>query len=97
VTARYSAGESVRISPRYPAEHHRVPNYVKGLSGTIERVCEAYAQPEGLAAGGDGEPRKTLYRVRIPQSEIWSDYDGAAHDQLEIEIFEHWLEKPNNT
>ena len=54
MTARFSEGARVRISARYPAEHHRVPDYVKGLEGEIERVCDAYGQPESLAYGGDG-------------------------------------------
>ena len=94
MSARFQTGETVRISRRYPAEHHRVPNYVKGLTGQVERVCEAYGQPESLAVGGDGEPMTTLYRVRLAQTDIWPDYDGEPSDQLEIEIFEHWLESP---
>jgi nitrile hydratase len=30
--------------------------------------------------------------VRIPQNRLWQDYDGTAGDDLDIEIFEHWLE-----
>ena len=69
-------GEKVRIAKRYPALHHRVPNYVKGMVGEIERVCQAFGQPEKLALGASGEPRQTLYRVRLSQPSIWEDYDG---------------------
>ncbi len=93
MSTRFSTGDTVRISARYPAGHHRVPNYVKGLTGTIERVCNAFGQPESLATGGDGEPMTTLYRVRLQQTDIWPDYDGDPADQLELEIFEHWLEE----
>ena len=41
---------------------------------------------------GDGDPRQRIYRVRIPQAQLWTDYEGAEWDKLEIEIFEHWLE-----
>ena len=40
-----------------------------------------------------GEPRRHLYRVRFPQSEIWAAYDGPAQDTLDLEVFQHWLEK----
>jgi nitrile hydratase len=40
----------------------------------------------------DGEPKRRIYRVRIPQTELWPDYAGTAADKLEIEIFEHWLQ-----
>ena len=33
-----------------------------------------------------------LYKVRFKQREIWGRYDGPAGDQLEADIFEHWLE-----
>lgn len=90
--ARFSPGDRVRIAQRYPDAHHRVPNYAKGAVGQVERVCEAFGQPESLAVGGDGEPLQTLYRVRLSQPALWPDYSGTAADTLDIEIFEHWLE-----
>lgn len=89
--ARFAAGRRVRISDRNEARHHRVPAYVKGRTGVVERVCGAYDQPELIAYSNSGEPPQTLYRVRLKQKELWSDYDGAPADTLEIEIFEHWL------
>lgn len=90
--ARFNPGDRVRISARYPNAHHRVPNYVKGAVGEVERVCEAFGQPESLAEGGDGTPLQTLYRVRLRQLSLWPDYAGADTDTLDIEIFEHWLD-----
>jgi hypothetical protein len=31
--------------------------------------------------------------VRIRQTEIWPDYKGSDNDVLELEIYEHWLQK----
>ncbi len=90
--ARFGIGDQVLIQDRYTPAHHRVPRYVKGQRGEIERVCAAFGQPESLAAGGDGEPFQTLYRVRLKQTDLWSDYAGNPADTLEIEVFEHWLE-----
>lgn len=89
---RFAPGDAVMIACRYPGAHHRVPNYVKGKTGLIERVCPAFGQPETLARGLDGKPFQTLYRVRLRQIDLWNDYTGSACDTLEIEIFEHWLE-----
>jgi hypothetical protein len=33
-----------------------------------------------------------LYRVRFPMREVWADYQGAGHDLIEVEIYEHWLD-----
>ena len=88
---RFSVGQKVRIADRTPPVHHRVPGYAKGQVGTIERVCGMHGEPEKFI-GGDGKPFRRLYRVRIPQTRLWSAYDGDDRDLLEIEIFEHWLE-----
>jgi len=90
-TARFTPGQKVRIAARTPPLHHRVPSYVKGRTGFIERVCGRHAEPE-RAIAGDLDARRQLYRVRIPQHELWASYDGASGDQLELEVFEHWLE-----
>ena len=41
----------------------------------------------------DGLPAKPLYRVRFVQKDVWPDYRGNPADVIEIEIFQHWLEK----
>ena len=87
----YAPGQKVRIVDRTPPVHHRVPSYAKGHVGVIERVCGMHGEPEKFIRG-DGTPAQRIYRVSIPQTELWSAYDGAAGDILEIEIFEHWLE-----
>ena len=92
MSARFQKGDRVRIDDRAPAVHHRVPSYVLGRVGVVERLCGTFGQPELLAYGGDGEPAQTLYRVRLRQIDLWPDYAENPADTLEIEIFEHWLE-----
>ena len=89
--SRFTAGQRVRIDDRTPLVHHRVPSYVKGKTGVIERVCGLHGGPE-MFIRGDGEPRQRIYRVQISQTQLWADYEGTERDKLEIEIFEHWLE-----
>jgi hypothetical protein len=88
----YNVGDRVRIKRSYPPGHRRTPNYIKGKTGVIERICGAFPNPEEIAYGFDGEPKKVLYRVRFMQNTVWPDYRGPAHDLLEMEVFEHWLE-----
>ncbi len=91
ITPIFSVGQRVRIADRTPPVHHRVPAYAKGQVGVIERVCKLHGEPEKFIRG-DGKPAQRLYRVRIPQNGLWEDYGGTAGDELDIEIFEHWLE-----
>ena len=88
---RFTKGQRVRIADRTPAVHHRVPSYAKGQIGVIERVSGMHPNPEKCIRS-DGKPFQRIYRVRIPQSDLWDSYDGSKFDRLDIEIFEHWLE-----
>lgn len=88
----FAPGERVRVRRAYPPGHVRTPWYIRGHVGVIERICGAFANPEELAYNRPGTPRQPLYRVRFRQREVWPDYQGAAEDHLEIEIYQHWLD-----
>jgi nitrile hydratase len=89
---RFKVGDRVVVKRSFPPGHRRTPYYIRGKQGVIERICGAFSNPEELAYGFDGEPRKVLYRVRFVQNHVWEDYAGTAQDVIEMEIFEHWLE-----
>ena len=93
VEARFRPGERVRVMKAYPLGHVRTPYYVRGASGVIERLCGAFPNPEELAQMRSGLPAQPLYRVRFAQTEVWPDYRGARADTIDVEIFQHWLDK----
>jgi hypothetical protein len=88
----YRPGQRVRVDDRQHEGHHRTPTYVKGETGTIERVYPAFCNPETLAYGGDGLPKQPLYLVCFDQCDLWHDYPGRADDRVCVDIFEHWLQ-----
>jgi nitrile hydratase len=92
MSAAFHPGDRVRVRQAYPPGHVRTPYYIRGKSGVIERVLEAFPNPEERAYGRNGLPAQVLYRVRFAQPEVWPDYTGPAADTVDIEIFEHWLE-----
>lgn len=92
MSARFAPGEPVAVRLAFPPGHIRTPRYVRGHRGVVERICGVFGNPESLAFGGDGLPQQPLYRVRFRQAELWSDYAGEPQDQVEVEIYEHWLE-----
>jgi hypothetical protein len=89
--ARFAVGDRVRVRVTHPPGHRRTPGYIRGKVGVVERICGEFPNPEELAYGFDGEPRRTLYRVRFRQADVWADYAGSAHDVLELELYQHWL------
>ncbi len=90
--AMYGPGDRVRISERYPASHHRTPWYIKGNTGRVDVVYDAWMNPESRAYGRDGLPRVTVYRVEFDQADLWESYRGPATDTICADVFEHWLE-----
>ncbi len=88
----YNPGQAVRVRRGNPPGHVRTPYYIRGKTGTVERICGEFRNPEELAYGRSGEPRRVLYRVRFAQSHVWPGYAGPADDTIDIEIYEHWLE-----
>jgi nitrile hydratase len=90
---QFKPGEKVRVIKAFPLGHVRTPFYIRGISGTIERYCGAFPNPEELAQMRDGLPPVPLYRVKFSQKDVWPDYRGSPNDVLEVEIYQHWLEK----
>ena len=92
VSARFKPGDRVRVRAEDRPGHIRTPFYVRGKSGWVERVYGEFPNPELLAYGKDGLPKRTLYLVAFDQSEVWDRYQSSPRDKLYVDIYEHWLE-----
>ncbi|WP_368517300.1 SH3-like domain-containing protein [Rhizobium sp.] len=89
----FAAGDRILISDRSPIGHYRMPTYLRGKQGTVEAVIEPMAvDNEEEAYGRNAGSKGHYYRIAIPMTEIWPDYEGSPNDGLRIEIFENWLE-----
>jgi len=89
----FQPGERVRVRRASVPGHLRTPWYIRGHVGVVERYCGSFGNPEELAYNRSGLPAEPLYRVRFRQAEIWPDYAGPAADTVDIEIYQHWLER----
>ena len=89
---RFTPGDAVRVADRAALGHCRTPFYLRGKTGVIASVHGAFRDPESLAYHKPGLPARVLYKVRFRQRDIWAGYKGPASDQIEADIFEHWLE-----
>ena len=90
--ARFKPGDTVRVRVGIPPTHMRTPAYIQSKKGRIVKIHGAFKNPESLAYGGDGLPKQVLYLVRFAQPQLWQSYGEAAHDQLFVDVYEHWLE-----
>jgi len=92
MNAAFAAGDRVKVRRAYPPGHVRTPYYIRGVTGIIERILDAFPNPEEKAYGRSGAPNQRLYRVRFRQVDVWPDYQGLPGDTVDIEIYQHWLE-----
>ena len=88
--ARFKPGDRVKVKFEDRPGHIRTPWYIRGKTGWIERIHGEFLNPESLAFGRDGLPKKTLYLVAFNQSDLWDKGNNA--DKLLVDIYEHWLD-----
>lgn len=89
--ASFKPGDKVRAKNINPITHTRLPRYVRGHVGTIERVIGCHVFPDSNAAGA-GENPQWLYTVRFDGRELWGP-DGDPTSKISIDAWEPYLER----
>jgi hypothetical protein len=96
----YDTGDYVRVRSfrdgdfiEWKRPHIRVPGYIYGVRGVVERVCDEHEDPSFLAFGLQA-PKVRLYRVRFEMIDVWPEhYEDGNADVIEVEVYEPWLER----
>lgn len=89
--AAFAVGDRVRAKNINPVTHTRLPRYVRGRVGTIERVLGCHVFPDSNALG-KGEDPKWLYTVRFDARELWGEQADPT-TQVSVDAWEPYLEK----
>lgn len=89
---RFRAGDRARVLQREKTGHVRVPYYIRGKTGVVERCTGSFLNPEDLAFGRVQGPVVPVYRLEFRHRDVWPDYAGHPDDRLYLEIYDHWLE-----
>jgi nitrile hydratase beta subunit len=88
--ARFKAGDRVRAKNIHPATHTRLPRYVRGHVGVVERDHGCHVFPDSAAIEA-GENPQWLYTVVFDSTELWgADADPTV--KISIDAFEPYLE-----
>ena len=88
--ARFQPGDKVRARNINPVTHTRLPRYVRGHVGTVERLHGCHVFPDSTATGGPENPQ-WLYTVAFTGRELWGD-DADPTLSVSVEAFEPYLE-----
>ena len=95
-TPVFRPGQHVRVIERFPLGHYRVPIYLRGRVGVVERLVKPAIDNEEEGFGRNAGIARHYYRIAVLMSDIWSGYGGTTRDRLYIEVFETWLEAADN-
>jgi nitrile hydratase subunit beta len=88
--ARYKPGDRVRAKNIHPATHTRLPRYVRGHVGVVDRLHGTHVFPDS-AATGQGDNPQWLYTVIFEGRELWGpDTDPTV--KVSIDAFEPYLD-----
>ncbi len=88
--AKFKAGDRVRAQNIHPATHTRLPRYVRGHLGVIERDHGCQVFPDSAAMDA-GENPQWLYTVVFEAAELWGR-DADPTVKVSIDAFEPYLE-----
>ena len=90
---RFQPGDAVHVRTGTPTGHCRTPAYIRGKVGQVVTVHSSYRNPEDLAHGGNGLPKRALYLVAFAQPRVWeSRYRGPHGDTVWVDLYDHWLD-----
>jgi nitrile hydratase subunit beta len=88
--ARFAVGARVRAKIMNPPTHTRLPGYVRGHAGTIERVLGYHVFPDSNATG-KGEDPQWLYTVTFSGAELWGKDSDPTLD-ISVDAWEPYLD-----
>ena len=88
--ARFDIGDRVRAKNIHPATHTRLPRYVRGHVGVVERNhgCQVFPDSTAMELG---ENPQWLYTVVFEGRDLWGA-DGDPTSKISIDAFEPYLD-----
>lgn len=85
----FKVGDRVRAKDVHPVGHTRLPRYVRGQSGVVERIQPAQLLPD-THAHFEGENPQHVYEVGFASGELWGR--ESEDFTLHIDLYESYLE-----
>lgn len=90
--ARFALGDRVSVRQGSSQEDGSTPYYVRGKSGVVEEVGEAFTKSRHMTSDRGRTPARQIYCLRFAAREVWPESPGAPGDTLALRISEDQLE-----
>jgi len=86
----FKPGDRVVAKNLHPTTHTRLPRYVRGKRGIIDRDYGVFVFPD-TNAHGRGEKPQHVYSVRFAARELWGDA-ASPRDCVHVNMWDDYLE-----
>jgi nitrile hydratase beta subunit len=90
VPPKFKAGDVVVARNMNPPGHTRIPRYVRGRRGLIDRDHGVFVFPDTHAAGLGQKPQH-VYAVRFAARELWGP-EAHPHDAIYVDLWDDYLD-----
>jgi hypothetical protein len=91
VSPRFAPGDQIIARNLHPAHHTRLPRYVRGKRGVVERDHGVFVFPDS-SAHGEGEKPQHVYNVKFSMRELWGP-DASPKDNLYIDLWDGYMDR----
>lgn len=86
----FRPGQRIRARNLNPIGHTRLPRYVRGKTGVIDRVHGVFVFPD-TNAHFLGESPQHVYSVRFEAQELWGEA-ASRRDSVYVDLWEDYLD-----
>ncbi|MEM7254796.1 MAG: nitrile hydratase subunit beta [Pseudomonadota bacterium] len=90
IEPHFRIGDRVTVRNMHPVGHTRLPQYVRGKVGTVERFYGTHYLQDDLDAGVE-RPIEPVYAVRFDGDEIWGS-QAEPNSAVVLDMWESYLE-----
>lgn len=90
VRPRFTPGDTVIARTHNPAGHTRLPRYVRGRRGVVDRDHGAFVLPDTHAMGL-GECPQHVYSVRFAARDLWGS-EACPRDRVHVDLWDVYLD-----
>jgi nitrile hydratase beta subunit len=90
IRPRFKPGDRVVAREIHPVGHTRLPRYVRGRQGIIDRDHGVFVFPDTHAMGQGKKPQH-CYSVRFAARELWGS-DASPRDSVYVDLWDDYLD-----
>lgn len=87
---RFTPGDRVVARNLHPVGHTRLPRYVRGRQGVVDRAHGVLVFPDTSALGLDEKPQH-VYSVRFAARELWGP-DASPRDSVYVDLWDDYVD-----